>query len=649
MSGKNNVVQELEKPLLWNSLFTKALTGEFNSIQDQFCFVLDELIRLTKSKSGYIYLYDEMIDTLTLRVSSGCIITDKSQAHTGQEKCQFKRMDIWKEAIDRKRIITNRDLEKPKKGMESIRFMVVPIIVNNKIVGIVGLANKENDYNSRDSHQIIALITGLWNTAKKHEKEMKLGKAVSSLREKETQLRVILESTTDAIFGMDNNMNCVFCNRSFLEVTGYKHQNELIGKNMHNMIHHSRRDGTPILPTQCRICKAFSAGEEIRISEETLWRADGTSFFAQLFATPWYKDEKIAGAVITLTDITKQGKSKYEIKHSGYYDPLTGLYNRLFFRAEHYRLDIPENLPISIIVGDINGLKLINDTFGHIAGDTLLRKAAIALKRTCKDNHIIARTGGDEFMILLPKTTAEEGEKIISRIKDEFSRENILGIKGSISMGCDAKVSHDQDIAETIKNAENKMYTEKTLNRHIVNESFFNAIIERLHSNPEEREHSKNVSTLSRKIGEAINLPTGEIRKLKEAGFFHDIGKIVLDEYIFKETDLLTEQEIKKFRLHPVIGYRVLNSFDNTINLTEYVLAHHENWDGSGYPKGLKKEEIPVHARIIRIADSFDLLTNKLQSNPLNIGDAIQKIRTQAGTELDPNITEIFVNIMLDR
>ena len=144
-----------------------------------------------------------------------------------------------------------------------------------------------------------------------------------------------------------------------------------------------------------------------------------------------------------------------------------------------------------------------------------------------------------------------------------------------------------------------------------------------------------------------MNLPDDEIRKLKEAGFLHDIGKIALGRKILKEIDTLTNQTSKQFQQHPVVGYRILNSFDNTLDLAIYVLAHHENWDGSGYPKGLRREEIPMLARILRIAGCFDSMTNKLRDNPISKKDAIREIQKQSGIKFDPKIVQALARVTL--
>jgi len=150
-----------------------------------------------------------------------------------------------------------------------------------------------------------------------------------------------------------------------------------------------------------------------------------------------------------------------QIEYLSFHDHLTKLYNRRFFEEELERLDTKRNLPLSIIMGDVDGLKILNDTFGHVTGDKLLIKVAKTLKNNCRADDIIARRGGDEFEILLPKTTSLEAKKIIKRIKRASAREKIKDMKISISLGYGTKMKETEDIEDIRKLAENGMYQDK--------------------------------------------------------------------------------------------------------------------------------------------------------------------------------------------
>lgn len=513
-------------------------------------------------------------------------------------------------------------------------------IIRNDEIGRISISfNKMAD-------TIVMLINNLETKVK--ERTVELEETNNALKENKDQLQLILDSTAEAIYGIDINANCTFCNASCLKMLGYKHQDELIGKNMHLQIHHSCKDGTSIPIDECKIYQAFIVGKGTHVDDEVFWRADGTSFNVEYYSYPQYKDGEIIGAVVTFMDNTERKRNEEHINYLSYHDSLTDLYNRMFFEDELKRLDTKQSLPISIIFGDINGLKLTNDIFGHVAGDALLKKSTEILKKVCGEKGIAARVGGDEFAILLPNTEASEAEKIIDMIKNELSKEQIVAIKCSMSLGYDTKTRANQKIERTMENAEAGMYKEKMLNRKTISSHMINTIIETLHNkNLREKRHSITVSGICHDIGKAMKMPETEVRKLKEAGFLHDIGKIVLDEDILNKEGALTEEGKIEMQQHPIIGYRILNLFDDTLDLAEGVLNHHENWDGSGYPKGLKGEEIPKLARVIRVAETYDAMTNKLKKNPMDKKEALLEIKNKSGIIFDPEIVDIFLDLML--
>lgn len=472
-------------------------------------------------------------------------------------------------------------------------------------------------------------------------------KSYNSLKEKKEQLKLILDSTVEAIYGLDNEGKCTFCNLSGLKMLGYTSQDELIGKKIHLLIHHTYKDGRTMPLEECKIYKALLEGKGTTADDEVFFRVDGTSFDVEYHSYPQYKKGKVVGAVVTFTDNTERRKNAEHIEYLSYHDSLTGLYNRMFFEKEIKRIDKKEKLPISIIFGDANGLKLNNDIFGHAAGDELLKKLAEVMKKVCRANDIISRVGGDEFVILLPNTGGKDAEKIMERIRNEFSKVHFTGIKGSISLGYETKTRIGQKLGGTIDRAEEWMYKEKLLQRNTINSNMAETIIESLHKKSlKEKHHSLTISELCQNIGRAMNMPDTEIRKLKEAGVLHDIGKIVLSDDIIRKDGPLTEEELREMEHHPVVGYRILNLFDETLDLADGILNHHENWDGSGYPRGIKGEEIPIIGRVIAVAEAYDKLTDSINENLITPMEALNKLKELAGSELDPNIVDVLVKII---
>ncbi|MDD4056982.1 MAG: HD domain-containing protein, partial [Bacilli bacterium] len=245
------------------------------------------------------------------------------------------------------------------------------------------------------------------------------------------------------------------------------------------------------------------------------------------------------------------------------------------------------------------------------------------------------------------KTTKETANVILEKIKDEFKTAHVEAIKCSISLGCDVKENPEQSLDAVMANAENAMYKDKTLNRKTINKDIIDTIIETLHKrNPKEKRHSKDVGDLCAKVGRAMSLPETEISKLKRAAYLHDIGKIVLDEKLLQK-DYFTDEEQEKIRLHSAVGYRILNLFDDTLDLAEYVYGHHERWDGSGYPRGLKGEQIPLISRIITAVETYDRVLNRGEDTLEERKNEARKIIMDGrGTQFDPQVADILISII---
>ncbi len=350
-----------------------------------------------------------------------------------------------------------------------------------------------------------------------------------------------------------------------------------------------------------------------------------------------------------LTDITQRKKSEEEIMHLSYHDQLTGLYNRRFYEEELKRLDTERNLPMTIVIGDVNGLKLINDSFGHGTGDELLKKVAGVIKMGCRSDDIIARLGGDEFVIILPKTDANETEKIIKRIKDISSHEKVGSIDISISFGYETKTAKEITIQELFKKAEDHMYKKKLFESPSMRGKTINVIMRTLYEkNKREERHSHRVSLLCKSIGEALNLTEGKIEELKMVGLLHDIGKTALDDKVLNKPGKLTDDEWKEIKRHPEIGYRILSTVNDMADLANHVLYHHERWNGQGYPKGLKGDEIPFVSRIISIADAYDAMTSdRSYRSALPKEAVIAELEKNSGVQFDPELVRVFIEKVL--
>jgi HD-GYP domain-containing protein (c-di-GMP phosphodiesterase class II) len=284
-------------------------------------------------------------------------------------------------------------------------------------------------------------------------------------------------------------------------------------------------------------------------------------------------------------------------------------------------------------------------------GDKLLKEMAIKIKEACRKNDIVSRWGGDEFVILLPNTDAEDARIICERIDINCSKVKMSDFNFSISLGYDTKKTIDDDIMQVLKSAENHMYRKKSTESSSTRGNTIATILSTLYEkNPREERHSKRVCNLCKKIGEALELSKEEISELGVIGLMHDIGKIAINNSTLNKEGKLTEEEWNDIKRHPEVGYRILSASNDMAYIAEYILKHHERVDGKGYPKGVKKKEIPLKTRILTIADAYDAMTsNRSYKKALSDELAIEELKKGAGTAFDSEIVDIVINKVLTK
>lgn len=376
-------------------------------------------------------------------------------------------------------------------------------------------------------------------------------------------------------------------------------------------------------------------------------------------------DVEVLGCSITLNnisisvyaiyrDITERKQTEKHLKYISYHDSLTGLYNRLYFEQQMQAIQTDASNPMSIIICDLNGLKFVNDTMGHDAGDLLLLAATQILKEVFGEDEavVIARVGGDEFAIILRHHSKYTQGKI-HELHNAIDNYNIIHpeLPLSLSAGYASTDLPLINIHNIYKEADNNMYREKLLCR----QSAHNAIVETLKKALEARDfitegHGERLQDFVVELANTLELPGPSISNLRLLAQFHDIGKVGIPDRILYKPGPLSPREMAIMRTHCEIGHRIALASPDLTPIAEGILRHHEWWDGNGYPFGLKGEEIPIECRILAIADAYDAMTNdRPYRKACSRSDALLELKKCSGVQFDPYLVEIFISCSFSR
>ncbi len=350
----------------------------------------------------------------------------------------------------------------------------------------------------------------------------------------------------------------------------------------------------------------------------------------------------------TLSDITSRKKYEEEILLFSYSDKLTGLTNRAYIDKVLEDLSQKKETNYSIIMGDLNGLKLANDAFGHKEGDRMLVYVADILKLACEPDDIISRWGGDELIIVVVGKSSSYVSNLIERIKEFCDRFNGLPLKLSIALGSADNAPDNNDVETTLQLAEERMYRNKLMESKSARSAIILTLERSLSEKHNETEdHTQRIRDLCLQVGEQLNLSHEKMDELSLLAALHDIGKIGIPDRILTKPGKLTSEEWEIMKGHTEIGYRIAASTPELAYIADAILHHHERFDGTGYPHRLKGKNIPLISRILNIVDSFDVMTHKrCYKEAVSLEEAIVELRRCSGNQFDPELVEIFIRLL---
>jgi diguanylate cyclase (GGDEF)-like protein/PAS domain S-box-containing protein len=485
-----------------------------------------------------------------------------------------------------------------------------------------------------------ALLLFLWMVTIRLWKEQveTKKKAEEDLRHSEEKYRKLFDTSPDAIGLVDDQGTFLTVNPSMASRFG------LARKKLEG------RSGFELMPEDVAARRLQMGRDSIRSQSVIYFEDQRSGRHLQNFFVPVSLQGDRSCFQVISRDVTYQKECETKLNYLSFHDSLTGISNRNCFEEAMQRMQADPPASVGIIVCDVDGLKFVNDTLGHDTGDELLVNTASLLRRNFRTDDVIARIGGDEYAVLVADADAKAVEDMVRRLRGSISDCNAAspGVSISLSIGYVTSDSGTTDMYSLFREADNRMYREKMQRE----KSSRNHIVQALVKSMEARDfftegHSERLQQLVLPLARTQNVPENVLNDLLLLARFHDLGKVgIADEILFKP-DKLTPGEAAEMRKHSEIGHRIAKSVPDLAPIADWILKHHEWWNGQGYPLGLAGEDIPLPCRILAIADAFDAMTSdRPYRRAMSRGEALGELRRYSGTQFDPWLVERFIALL---
>lgn len=467
------------------------------------------------------------------------------------------------------------------------------------------------------------------------------------------QYKTIFNSNHDAMFLLnvesDNRFTYELLNDTHEHLTGL-HTNQVKGKTPDELFD---RELARRLNENYKKC--LDKRHMISYKEE-LELPNGKRFWKTTLS-PVILNGEIVQIVGSSKDITNSMLIEEKINYYSYHDQLTDLYNRHYYEQELKNMDDDKMYPLSIIIGDVNGLKLTNDIFGHQAGDQLLIKIARIMEECTREEDVVARWGGDEYSIILPNTSNADAKKIVERIQQMTGEQESKTLPLDIALGVATKEDERMYIEDIYKAAEDEMYQVKTKQKNSPNNPLLKKIVDKANNSQlEVLKHTSDLQKKAKALAKSLSLDEEDTDKLLLLCGLHDVGKFAVSESILDHSDHLSDAQWEEYLTHIPKGAEIVNNFNAIKHLRDNILYHHEFWNGKGYISGLEGEEIPYLTRVLQVVDLYDAITSHMFyplkkdvyfTSQLTKEEATEVLKEYAGEILDPEITRVFLKEVL--
>lgn len=639
---------EIRRQNLILSSFHSIALGLMNSkdLQEILNLIVTGATQLADTPHGFIYTYDASREIFRRTQGLGL--------YSG---------DIGREIPDDKGIVgVVRKTGQPvaindypgwrSHNPESVQFssiqavIQVPLKSDSQVIGTIGLAHcdagkffgpTELDVLSRFA-AMASLALGNANLLESYRQELENHQQTeAALQKTQGDKQAIIDAIPDMMFVLDRNG--VFLNYKASSDAFMVPPEIFMGKPVFAFF-------TPELALTIMSCleKAFVTGT-VQLFDYQIPRNGQTEYYEARIAVSGANE-----ALAICRNVTERFLMEEQLKQLSLHDALTGCYNRAFFEEEMHRLEKARDSTAGLLICDVDGLKIINDSLGHAVGDMVLRKVAAILKDSFRSGDLIARIGGDEFAVLLSTNSSNAFDQGIIRIRNHVAENNtnnpLLPI--SLSIGFAVSQHSSLDMTSLFKKADDNMYREKLHQKN----SSRNAIIQGLYKSLDERDfiadgHSDRMQGLLESFAGQLGLPKHKYADLRLFAHFHDIGKVGIPDNILFSRASLTEEEWAVMRQHCEIGHRIAMATPELSHIAGWIMRHQEWWNGGGYPIGLKGNGIPLECRMLAIVDAYDSMTHdRPYRKAMDYRNAVAELHRCAGTQFDPHLVDEFTKLL---
>ncbi|MDF9407807.1 MAG: Cyclic di-GMP phosphodiesterase response regulator RpfG [Pelotomaculum sp. PtaB.Bin013] len=469
-----------------------------------------------------------------------------------------------------------------------------------------------------------------------------------------TMVDDVLDSSAVGILILDREHKIVWLNRALQSFMGLG-KDEVVGKDIRILI--DQKIKYIFEDREAFVQRLLSAYADNKYVESLECHVLPVGELQERWLEHWSQPVQLGlytgGRIEHYFDVTERKRMDEQLKYLSLHDPLTGLHNRAYFNEEMRRLEEDRHLPLGVIVCDLDGLKLINDTMGHDAGNDMLVTAANILKNCFSKGDMVARIGGDEYVVLLPRTDRLNLEKACQRIRESIKNYNFVNpeIPLSMSIGFAIGEKSAQKPAELFREADINMYREKLSHTQSTRSIIVQALKKMLEARDFATEgHSERMQDLVAQLAVVSGIPEYKLNDLRLVALFHDLGKIGVPDRILFKSGSLNKEEYVEIKKHCEIGFQIANSVPDLVPIADWILKHHESFDGKGYPLGLKGKNIPLECRILSIVDAYDAMTSdRPYRKAMMHKEAVDELKRCSGTQFDPLLVQKFTRMLDER